>query len=402
MKFTIPPLIKSLLRKDEIELHDTSKTETALPVFIIEGVTKNGRIPLICAFAGQNNITRHQWTDLIFAESAENYIKNLTPSQLPEYLKVNYPDCALLLIRYSNELLVPDIHEKAFFIPNFIDTFIDISDPLPVLCKKSRTGYANIRRLLSLNGLTYEITTEKNACQDFYHSIYLPYLIERHGIKSMRDDYTDLFPENIPSILIFIKQKGLRIAGGVVHFVDGKCIFRFLGVMERMESSIPQGIIGSMYYFLTKEMQILGYTKLFLGGSPPFLNNGLTRHKLRMMAQLDQTFKYQKSRSASCLLLNDCPGIRDFLCGNPLLYLENSGKLAGALWINNDQYKTREDFVKEYTLFKRIGSGKNHLYLWNIDSVPADWIESLADTGIAVMPASEKFYLTKGKQIKRT
>ena len=172
-----------------------------------------------------------------------------------------------------------------FRVPHSLYTRIDLSKPMSHFDRR-KAGYRNVRRLISKHGLSYETTRSAAACRDFYDRMYVSYIRSRHKERARILPYRALFPPSIPFELFTIKRRGKVVAGAVVHDRQGAPVVGFFGIMDGRHEYLVEGVLGAAYYFIMREMKKKrGFNQLRLGGSPPFLTQGITRHKIRLCAE---------------------------------------------------------------------------------------------------------------------
>ena len=375
-----------------------SNHENLVPLYLIKGTTKTNKIPLVCAYAGDRKIFMNIWISYIFNEAQVFPIKKLPIHQIDKYLRLNNPQCSMIIYQHHGCNSIQAIKNKSFVIPTFIETILNTSEPIEQLSKKKKFGFTNTKRLITKYHLQYEIKDSKEAQQEFYHEMYLPYIKLRHGNKSRIVNFEGVFPEHIPFSIIFIKQNGQSIAGGVVLYREKRVSFAFLGIKNNVTTAVANSAIGAAYYFLRMEMHQKGIEKLHLGGSPPMLSEGLTRYKMRMLAQIDKTTPYKTSDLYSCMLIKDTKGIRDFLSTGPFVFENRNGKSACSLWVQADQYSDFDDFKKDIQHTSQLGFKSCHIIEWGNNLIPKSWLNQF-DQEELIFQSANKYLNTKNSDI---
>lgn len=348
---------------------------SVLPVYIISGSTKGNGVPITMAYAGHDQKKMVQWSLLIMDHPLHQQIGVCPLSTIKRFLKKRHPLCSLLFIETEWANKNENLKAEGIPLPCLMQTYIDISEPVEAIVKRSRAGFENVRRLICKYQLTYEMTTSPEAQRDFYDNMYLPYLKERLGICFKIVEFSGVFSPHFPFEMIRIKKEGQVMAGGVLHFKNDRVYFAFIGARKGVFDSVREGAFGAAYYFLCKELHQRGIKKLCLGGSPPFTNHPLTRHKIRMTVRLDKEYRYQDHELVSCFLLRNSEGTKDFLLSSPFLFVNGCGKMSGMIWLKKGQYATRQDFEKNAGLLLRLGCEDNIFVELDGKSLQDSWYD---------------------------
>ena len=365
--------------------------QITLQVTLLKGLTKNHRIPLVCAYVGDNQKKLEHWKNLLFSVVNDYAVESLCANDVKRFLRKQYPDLSLILFEQLEHVKKNYSKTNSFSIPGFIETVIDIDVSMKNLCHKSRSGYGNIQRLISTHKLSFNWSESDTDKKDFYFNMYLPYIKERHKDESLIVSYEDVFGGKFPRKLMLIKKANHIVAGGVANFVPSHISLAFWGVRDGHFDAVKQGVLGAIYYFLIEEIRKEGIDRLFIGGTPPIINNGITRHKIGILARIDKENPYKHADLVSCVLLKDTEGIRDFLTSSPYVYVEKNGDLTGAVWVQPNKYSCITDFEKEINLVFRFGVDKCNIYEWGKNTVPEAWYQRFKDNKIIAYMAEKSF-----------
>jgi hypothetical protein len=188
------------------------------------------------------------------------------------------------------------------------------------------SDFLDVKRLIRKYNLTYEMLTDKENFKYFYDNIYLPYLIKRHGDEALVEDLSDFWkPFPSPSLMV-IKENGIIIAGSIVRKSDDLFYLMRLGLLNGNDEYKRHGAIGAMYYFSILEGQKMNCRYLDVGGTRPFLNNGLTKYKMGLGAE----FLSEHSTWKEYLWLGmneNSTFVKEFIRNNSFVYLNNDRKL---------------------------------------------------------------------------
>jgi hypothetical protein len=340
---------------------DNSLGTTASPLFIISGTTRQSGFPLTIAYLGVDQSHLKHWIKIIFQDADSRFLGTFAENSILKRLKNSFPECSMVLIESLNPEKMTDI-DNAFLIPRFINTVIDVSLPLQVLNKKSKT-ISRIRRWVAMQNLNYEITQSEADQHDFYYNMYLPFIRGRHAESALIIPFEGIFTNVVRFEILLIKKEGETIAGGVIRFWDGKPSFGFLGVKEEHINDVKRWHTGALYYFVIQEFHKRGYSKVRIGGSPSVLTNGLMDFKIRLTAKIDIDQPYQKEGFVSLRLLKNSKGVRDFLEFNPFVFLNDDGKMAAAVWKFSGNKNGTEVLENQINQAFRLGLDECHVFV---------------------------------------
>ena len=203
---------------------------------------------------------------------------------------------------------------------------INIDRPIGEICKGSVSDFLDVKRLIRKYNLTYEMLTDKESFKYFYDNIYLPYLIKRHGDEALVEDLSDFWkPFPSPSLMV-IKENGIIIAGSIVRKSDDLFYLMRLGLLNGNDEYRRHGAIGAMYYFSILEGQKMSCRYQDVGGTRPFLNNGLTKYKMGLGAEF--LSEHSKWKEYLWFGMNENSTFaKEFIRNNSFLYLNNDRKL---------------------------------------------------------------------------
>lgn len=324
--------------------HKTIEVER-FPLQIVSGFTKTNLLPISFAYIGQNPKIPFIWSDWILEKPEFHQRKSIEKASLLDNLKKEIPNSSILLM--DQEIVNLETEGMKFPVPNFMQTYIDISQPLENLKHRKNLGFANAKRLIKKHQLSYRMVNTDEGQKDFYENMYLPYQNNRHQNNFIKVEFEGIFHDSFPYEMIHILKNGEAILGGIVRFKSNGVYFSFLGIRDGKFEHVQNGAISASYYFLYHELHKRGYKKLFLGGTSPFLNHSLTKYKIRMNAEIDHDYQYQKQELTSLQILNHSEANRDFLASSPFVFINEKGKHCAAFWKDSETAQESEFLQKQ-------------------------------------------------------
>jgi len=174
--------------------------------------------------------------------------------------------------------------------------------------------------------MTYEIQIGEENFAYFYEKMYLPYISKRHGEEAWIEELDSILKSALVPALLVVKEDDMVVGASLINFADESIYLMRLGLMEGNEEFRKHGVIGAIYYFGILEGQKTGCRYLNVGGTHPFLTDGLTRFKLGLGAEL--VLELSPTQEYQWLGINkESIFAREFLSNNPFMHVSKDFKL---------------------------------------------------------------------------
>ncbi|HWR72226.1 MAG TPA: GNAT family N-acetyltransferase, partial [Nitrospirota bacterium] len=169
------------------------------------------------------------------------------------------------------------------------------------------------------------------AFEYFYSNMYLPYIKNRYGDRAFPMSHEDMVGKLGCSELLFLTVRGERVAGDILLYEGDRARAWSTGVKDGDFSYVKAGAMKALDYLRYQYLAERGYKALHMGGSRPFLLDGVLRHKRELRVRVsDHTKRY-----FSLSFTEGSVGAGAFLANNPFVY-ESQGTYRGALFIDPD------------------------------------------------------------------
>jgi hypothetical protein len=356
---------------------------------VLEGQEKNSGAPITMAYTGSRVQARECWAQQMFMPGVKrHFVGRHFFLNIPPYLRRHFPDCNLFLSEH-NSITQSFSLKSGFAVPEWVDMELDISNPIERLLGNQREG---IQRRIRKFGLSYEITRDPKYFDDFYYNMYVPYMRARHSEAVQLDTYSALHEVFSRGELILVKNENAILCAGLFEVQNQKVRCRKMGVRDGRWEYVREGVIGACYYFLITEMKKRCYKKMHLGGTRPFLSDGVTKFKISLKAEL------ASSQHNSCLtvaFLKNSQGLQSFLTHNPFICFEKSEEAFRAVFFQSEDQDT-EDFNTMIQANVCHGLADSHIFVFGdlnersnyFFSVKPAW--PLFDHSMPLMPSKPK------------
>jgi len=250
-------------------------------------------------------------------------------------LRKNHPDCVLILDETPFGRRGCGHGEKSFRLPCWVDMQLDLPGPID---QNANDQLKKTLRKIAENRLASVVSNDPEDFDHFYHNLYRPYIKSRYTGSALIGEYAKLKKQFDRGGLILVKQDSRILSGGLFDIYHNLFRFRVIGVKDNNQSCIQQGVIGALYYYLLIEMKKRGFSSIHLGGTRPFLSNGVTNYKLSWGARL-----IEKNRNSclSLILLQDTADLRQFLINNPFIHCKNKHLHCAVFFLRKSDYTGR-------------------------------------------------------------
>jgi hypothetical protein len=276
-------------------------------------------------YAGYSSIKKNYYAKLFLNGNYHSaYLGRKWFWQIPGLINSANLDMAVSEI----SMITMDHFQKrdGYILPEIIIMRINIDKPISEICKRSVSDFPDIIRLIRKYNLTYELLTDNESFQYFNERIYLPYITKRHGDEALIEDLNRIW-NSVPSPwLLAIKEEEVIVGAALIR-KSGDCIYLLrLGLIDGNEEYRRHGVIGALYYFCILEGQKMGCRYLDIGGTRPFLTNGLTKYKLGLGGEFVSDFS--TTNEYLWLGVNEySSGAREFFSKNPFMHLSKEHTL---------------------------------------------------------------------------
>lgn len=290
--------------------------------------------------AGQREVCRYI-EQLVFAPgSAQVRHGRMWSRRVPAMLTREHAPCGLTFVQVHDAVPPEAVRAGVFVLPSWLAGELDVAHALS--CQRGndsvRTDLRNIRR----QGFTSRLTRDPGEIERFYHTMYLPYVRQRHGERGFIATLAELERESGHGVeLLLIGHGGREVAGAILGTHDAQRLDALeLGVLGGDRDLVRKGALAAIYYFALQLAAQRGHTRLFLGGSRPFLTDGALRYKSKWGLRITGRLPSMPDRLLLRPQLDD-PGAASFLRNNPFVYEQPEGAFRIAVFVGAQESAAR-------------------------------------------------------------
>ncbi len=199
--------------------------------------------------------------------------------------KTNIPDYDLALFPV-NPLTEPIFRNMGWrVIPLYVSCVLDLTDTTENLIR-SQTFKQQVKAIRAKNYEIQELFTDTDL-NDFYHKMLLPTIKERHGDVAFTSGLASLKSLLHEGRFFGLYQDGEWIAGRIVC-PDGSDELRLavVGWKDGDERLLKEGVVTATLIKTVDWARSMGFKRINLGSSIPFINDGPLNAKLRWKAKI--------------------------------------------------------------------------------------------------------------------
>jgi hypothetical protein len=287
--------------------------------FYFEGIAWNSRRLTAIAFA--DNERASYFSKMAYGEPpikkdlgkpAYGKLKSLIQNLMPDIVFVDTHSV------FSKFLLADD-----FFVLPYLQSSLDISGSLDSVlqrAEKAKTTKKKIGRL-SKKKLTCRLTRDYDAVHDFYCSMYVPRILERHREDAKLVSFEECFRLSQMGMLMLLMSDDAIISGAVC-VPTGKVLYIPL-IGTNLANQRTKRIAGfATTYFLIKWSKEQGFKQIDYGGAKPFLRDGAFAYK-RGWGMSVTPMRTSDARLCALKFCNFGDAVKDFLQKNPFVFIED-------------------------------------------------------------------------------
>jgi hypothetical protein len=314
---------------------------------VVEGREATSGAPLSILHTGRGRIDPY-FARLAFGDSYQVREAGSTWLwNLPRAIRQQGRDCDLALVEIRKFGPRALRLVKGFQIPRWLIGECDLPCRASVLKNSSIcSDLSRIRR----NELYFEITRDEQHFDDFYQNMYLPHAKEAHGEAAFFRTHEELKQLLGNGELLLVLKDGQAIAGVLIEHKDGMPHLRSLGARDGNRDYLRFGGVAALYHFSIVCLAEQGHTKLGLGMSRAFTDDGVFRYKKKW----GQRIVGSKRESLVLRALSSSPGATAFLVAHPFIHRKN-GALVAAVFSPSDRAPSAEDRQRIENEYAQIG-----------------------------------------------
>jgi hypothetical protein len=176
-----------------------------------------------------------------------------------------------------------------FRVPSWIQQIVTLPDPIESMMESAEVD-RDVRRLLRKMkeiDITSSFSTSETDFHYFYHRLYLPFIVSRHGEYALVTPYEDMLRWFRRGGLIVVhSSEDSRPLAGVVVYLAGKLAYAIESGFVNNQNLWKLGLNPYLYWSILSWAASHGAKQLDLGGSFPVRTHGVFTQKRRWGAKV--------------------------------------------------------------------------------------------------------------------
>lgn len=312
-------------------------------VWNVTGELRNCQLPLSMCLFTRTDRFRSYISTLIFGSSASTRYLGRTWFWNTRKLSKGTEGASLVFCEIDPRCTKLLWEERGLSIPAWILGEAALPRSPRELNRKS-AQYA--RRKIEQNSLEFEITHDQKRFDDFYDSMFVPYIKLRHGGSAY------IVPRNLAQKdfdqgeLVLVKQKGECISGLITTYEGSSVNLLKAGVRDGNWNYVRDGALVAAYEFALRHAEEKGCRKVNFNRSRAFLKDGVLKFKREM----SQRIVGADRQMYMLRILRDSQVARLLLENMPFIF-EHLGGFHGAVFVQDEitlAVQTLREIRKQY------------------------------------------------------
>jgi hypothetical protein len=288
-----------------------------VPLARLHGVTRSSGRQASMLVAGAERWSRYL-PERFFAETPRHEaLGHVALWRLPGLLRRLRESADLTVVRVDRLSARLLFDGDYLCVPEWIGTRLRLPIDVAALARRRNSVAEDVRKARR-SGMTANVSREPADFATFYHRLFIPYTVARHGRDAHLAGFHRLQRSFRLGGILWVLRDGVPVAGNLFEQRGGTLILQAIGVTEGDIAWRQRGAISALYVHTIAHAQRSGCTMIDMRGARPSLTNGLLRYKAKWGGEL-----YDKRDGAHSWLVhwNRLDGAAaEFLAHSPLAF----------------------------------------------------------------------------------
>lgn len=172
--------------------------------------------------------------------------------------------------------------------PRFIPITVDLLESEQAYIASVPSARADINRARH-RGFTFEFENDPAWAREFHDRYHRPSIVGRYGDEAYvmsADDIAHRMRHHGAQFICVVKD-GVRVVGDLFEVSPGHLRLMRLGWLDGDYAHVKSGAVAAKYWFILCHARKLGLRHVQFGGTPPNLENGVMRYKMKWNPAID-------------------------------------------------------------------------------------------------------------------
>lgn len=182
----------------------------------------------------------------------------------------------------------PELASHLLTQPRFVPLTVDIRESEQAFIASVPSARADINRARN-RGFTYEFEKDPAWAREFHDRYHRPSIVGRHGDEAYVMSAEDIAHRvrHHGAQFICVVKDGVRVVGDLFEVTADHLRVMRLGWLDGDYAHVKSGAVAAKYWFIICHARRLGLRFVLLGGTPPNLENGVMRYKMKWNPSID-------------------------------------------------------------------------------------------------------------------
>ena len=187
-------------------------------------------------------------------------------------------------------LPIPCDRNRLFLkVPQFVSMSVEVRSSEEDFRKTMSSSALSDLRVIKRGNYDYTVHRDANWTEEFFTTFHEKAIVRRHrseAIVMRRREIGESIAEKGWEF-VCVARDGQCLAAVLCHLESTSYHMARLGWREGDPALVKEGVLSALYWFAMRRARERGAQRLVLGGSPPYLEDGLFRYKAKWNAVLD-------------------------------------------------------------------------------------------------------------------
>jgi hypothetical protein len=231
------------------------------------------------------------------------------------------------------------VARRMLVMPYFVRQCVKLPPPdANLLATFKNSSTQNDLRKIHTGEFQYEITQDPAQLEFFYHHMYRPFILARHGDSGVIYPWENFKRSYDKMEILLIRQAGQLVAGSLNRQTDNCYNLHLLGILNADREVIKRGGISAVWWFSLTEAFQRGCATLNMECARPFLRDGVLVYKKKWGGRIVMDHREPEFWLLPC---HDRGRMSRFLEENPLICAQDGWLVSliflGAQTVLNDK-----------------------------------------------------------------
>src|SRR5689334_9111998 len=205
--------------------------------------------------------------------------------QLGSVLRELSSGADLVLARVDRASARLFLRSNCLRVPEWIDTVLSVPEDLQALARSSHSLHEDMR-VARNSGLEASVSEREEDFEEFYHSMYVPFVRARHGMVARPTNEQSLRNSFRRGGIIWLTRAGERVAGLLFEQINDLLYMWADGTRDGDVNLMKKGALSTLFFHAIGKAIERNCRFVHFGGCRACLSDGVLRYKRKWGAKV--------------------------------------------------------------------------------------------------------------------